>query len=161
MKYASELGTKNQPRALPLNLDHPRPLALMPALVRFAHGAGGETCTPRDLHPRAAAARAATTDPSRLASLRDDLSTRRGTGLVDHVPHARRYRLRPTGSTIGGVFLTRVERVSAPLPAGLLPPVAAAARLAADKRHRLDRLDPRVVTDLEALLRAGGLKTAA
>ena len=47
------------------------------------------------------------------------------------------------------------------LTAGLLHPVAADARLAEDKRQQLDRLYQRVVTDLDALLRAVGLKTAA
>ena len=40
-------------------------------------------------------------------------------------------------------------------------PVAADARLADDTRHQLDRLYQRVVTDLDALLQAVGLKTAA
>ena len=48
-------------------------------------------------------------------------------------------------------FLTHFERVSAPLTAGLLAPVAADARRADDKRHQLDHLDQRVVTDLDAL----------
>jgi len=43
----------------------------------------------------------------------------------------------------------------------LLRPVAADARLADDRRHHLDRLYQRVVTDLDALLRAVGLRTAA
>lgn len=47
------------------------------------------------------------------------------------------------------------------LTAGLLNPIHADRRLAADKRHRLDRLYQRIVTDLDALLEALGLKTAA
>jgi len=43
----------------------------------------------------------------------------------------------------------------------LLDPVAADARLAEAKRHRLDRLYQRIVSDLDVLLRAVGLKTAA
>jgi hypothetical protein len=53
------------------------------------------------------------------------------------------------------------ERVYAPLTAGLLAPVTADARLAEQKLHRLDRLYQRVVTDLDRLLRAVGLKAAA
>ena len=144
-----------------LKLDHPRQLALMHALVRFAHIAGGDTFTTRDLHPAAAAALDTTTDQYRLASLRYDLSKLRAKGLVEKVPHSRRYRLCPQGYTICVVFLKLFERVYAPLTAGLLRPVAADARLAETKRHQLDRLYQRVVTDLDALLRAVGLKTAA
>ena len=144
-----------------LTLDHPRQLALMHALVHFAPVAGGDTFITRDLHPRAAAALDATTDQYRLASLRYDLSKLRAKGLVEKVPHSRRYRLLPKGYTICVVFLKLFERVYAPRTAGLLAPVAADARLAEDKRHQLDHLYQRVVTDLDALLRAIGLKTAA
>lgn len=144
-----------------LKLDHPRQLALMHALVRFAHLASGDTFTTRDLHPIAAAALDWTTGQYRLASLRYDLSKLRAKGLVDKVEHSRRYRLLPQGYTICVLFLKLFERVYAPLTAGLLRPFAADARLADDKRHRLDRLYQRLVTDLDALLRAVGLTTAA
>jgi hypothetical protein len=45
-----------------LKLDHPRQLAVMHALVRFAHIAAGDTFTMRDLHAPAAAALDATTE---------------------------------------------------------------------------------------------------
>ena len=77
------------------------------------------------------------------------------------MPHSRRYRLLPKGYTICVVFLKLFERVYAPLTAGLLRPIAADARLPDDKRQQLDRLYQRVVTDLDALLRAVGLTTAA
>lgn len=144
-----------------LKLDHPRLLAVMHALVRFAHIAGGDTFTTRDLHPTAAAALDATPDQYRLGSLRYDLSKLRAKGLVDKVDHSRRYRLRPQGYQICVVFLKLFERVYAPLTAGLLRPVAADASLAEEKRHRLDRLYQRIVTDLDALLRAVGLRPAA
>jgi len=144
-----------------LKLDHPRQLALMHALVCFTHIASSDTFTMRDLHPAAAAALDTTTDQYRLASLRYDLSKLRAKGLVEKQPHSRRYQLRPQGYTICVVFLKLFERVYAPLTAGLLRPVASDARLPEDKRHQLDRLYQRVVTDLEALLRAVGLKTAA
>ncbi len=144
-----------------LKLDHPRLLAVMHALVRFAHIAGGDTFTTRDLHPTVAAALDSPPDQYRLGSLRYDLSTLRAKGLVDKVEHSRRYRLQPQGYQICVVFLKLFERVYAPLTAGLLRPVAADAFLAEEKRHRLDRLYQRIVTDLDALLRAVGLRPAA
>ena len=144
-----------------LKLDHPRQLALMHALVRFAHVAVGDTFTTRDLQPRAAAALGATTDQYRLASLRYDLLKLSAKGLVERVPHSRRYRLLPQGYRLCVLFLKLFERVYAPLTAGLLAPVAADAHLVEEKRHRLDRLYQRIVIDLDALLRAVGLRTAA
>jgi hypothetical protein len=151
----------NGKRTPGLKLDHPRQLAVMHALVRFAHIAGGDSFTTRDLHEPTAAALDTTTDAYRLASLRYDLSKLRAKGLVERVPHSRRYRLLPHGYSICLVFLKLFERVYAPLTAGLLRPVTADARLAEEKRHRLDRLYQRIVTDLEALLEAVGLRSAA
>jgi hypothetical protein len=144
-----------------LKLDHPRQLAVMHALVRFAHIAAGDTFTMKDLHEPTAAALETTTDQYRLASLRYDLSKLRAKGLVERVPHSRRYRLRPHGYSICLVFLKLFERVYAPLTAGLLKPVTADSHLADEKRHRLDRLYQRIVTDLDALIKAVGLRTAA
>jgi hypothetical protein len=144
-----------------LKLDHPRQLAVMHALVRFAHIATGDTFTMRDLHGPTATALDTTTDQYRLPSLRYDLSKLRAKGLVERVPHSRRYRLLPHGYSICLLFLKLFERVYAPLTAGLLRPVTADTRLREEQRHRLDRLYQRIVTDLDALLRAIGLKTAA
>ena len=113
-----------------LKLDHPRQLAVMHALVRFAHVAAGGTFTMRDLHDPTVAALDTTTDQYRLASLRYDLSKLRAKGLVERVPHSRRYRLLPHGYSICLVFLKLFERVYAPLTAGLLKPVTADSRLA-------------------------------
>lgn len=144
-----------------LKLDHPRQLAVMHALVRFAHIAAGDTFTMRDLHSPTAAALDTTTDQYRLASLCYDLSKLRAKGLVERVPHSRRYRLLPHGYSIRLLFLKLFERVDAPLTAGLLKPVTADSRVAKQKRHRLDRLYQRIVTDLAALLQAVGLRVAA
>lgn len=144
-----------------LKLDHPRQLALMHALVRFAQIAGGDTFTTRDLHPAAAAALETSPDQYGLASLRYDLSKLRAKRLVERLPHSRRYRLLPNGYRVCVLFLKLFERVYAPLTAGLLRPVAADGRVPDDRRHRLDRLYQRLVTDLDALWRALGLQRAA
>lgn len=144
-----------------LKLDHPRQLALMHALVRFAHIAAGDTFTTRDLHEPTARALDTTIDHYRLASLRYDLSKLRAKSLVERVPHSRRYRLRPHGYAICLLFLKLFERVYAPLTAGLLRPFTADAHLAEEKRQRLDRLYQRIAADLDALLTAVGLRTAA
>lgn len=151
----------NRKRIPGLKLDHPRQLALMHALVRFAHIAGGDTFTIRDLHPAATAALDLSPDQYRVASLRYDLSKLRAKRLVEKIEHSHRYRLLPQGYRICVLFLKLFERVYAPLTAGLLRPVSADTGLPDEKRHRLDRLYQRISTDLDALWRAVGLRTAA
>jgi hypothetical protein len=95
-----------------------------------------------------------------LASLRYDLSKLRAKGLVAKLPNSRRYQLLPQGYSICLVFLKLFERVYAPLTAGLLSPIKADAKLEARKRSQLDRLYQRLTDDLDALVRAVGLKAA-
>jgi len=104
----------NGKRIPSLKLDHPRQLAIMHALVRFAHIASGDTFTTKDLHPAAVAALDSTTD-HRLTSLRYDLSKLRAKRLVEKVDHSRRYRLLPNGYRVCVLFLTLFERVYGPL----------------------------------------------
>jgi hypothetical protein len=163
-----QLRELTQPTHLPngkrvpgLKLDHPRQLGLMHALVRFAHIVNADTFTTRDLHPAAAAALDFSTDQYRLASLRYDLSKLRAKRLVEKVEHSRRYRLLPEGYRLCVLFLKLFERIYAPLTAGLLRPIAADAALPEQKRHSLDRLYQRIATDLDALWRAVGLRSAA
>ena len=160
-QLAEPTRLSNGKRIPGLKLDHPRQLAIMHALVRFAHIAGGDTFTTKDLHPAAVAALDVDPDQYRLASLRYDLSKLRAKRLVEKVPHSRRYRLRPEGYRICVLFLKLFERVYAPLTAGLLRPIAADGVLAEQKRHRLDRIYQRIATDLDELLCAVGLKAAA
>jgi hypothetical protein len=143
-----------------LKLDHPRQLALMHALVRFAHVAAGNTFTTAEIHPAVIAALGCDPEHYTLASLRYDLSKLRAKGLVAKLPNSRRYQLLPQGYSICLVFLKLFERVYAPLTAGLLSPIKADARLQSQRRSQLDRLYQRVVDDLDTLIRAVGLKAA-
>jgi hypothetical protein len=101
-----------------LKLDHPRQLALMHALVRFAHIAAGNTFTTAEIHPYVIKALGCLPDRYTLASLRYDLSKLRAKGLVARLPSSRRYQLLPQGYSICLVFLKLFERVYAPLAAG-------------------------------------------
>ena len=75
-----------------LRLDHPRQLALMHALVRFAHIAAGNTFTTAEIQPYVIKALGCPSDRYTLASLRYDLSKLRAKGLVAKLPNSRRYR---------------------------------------------------------------------
>jgi hypothetical protein len=144
-----------------LKLDHPRQLALMHALVRFANVAASNSFRTCDLHAPAAAALGCTLAQYRLSSLRYDLSKLRAKGLVDKIPHSSRYRLLPQGYSICLVFLKLFERIYAPLTAGLLCPFSADTKLGVTRRSQLDRLYARVASSLDNLLQAVGLKKAA
>jgi hypothetical protein len=150
----------NGKRVPGLKLDHSRPLALMHALVRFAYLAGGNTFTTADLYPHTLAALGLSAAQYPLASLRYDLSKLRAKGLVEKVPHTRRYRLCPQGYSLCLVFLKLFERIYAPLTAGLLQPYSPDSKLPPHKRTQLDRLYQKIVDDLDQLLRAVGLKAA-
>ena len=143
-----------------LKLDHPRQLAPMHALVRFAHIAAGNTFTTAEIHPAVIEALGCTPEHYTLGSLRYDLSKLRAKGLVTKLPNSRRYQLLPQGYSICLVFLKLFERVYAPLTAGLLSPIKSDAKLENRKRSQLDRLYQRVVDDLDTLVRALGLKAA-
>jgi hypothetical protein len=144
-----------------LRLDHPRQLALMHALVRFAHVAAGNSFTTAELYPHVVKALGCAPESYTLASLRYDLSKLRAKGLVAKLPNSRRYQILPQGYSVCLVFLKLFERVYAPLTAGLLSPVSADARTPGHKRSQLDRLYHRVIDDLDALVQAVGLKAAA
>src|SRR5271166_6199421 len=117
----------------------------MHALVRFSHIAGANSFTTAELHPRVVDAPGSGAGRYTLASLRYDLSKLRAKGLVEKLPHSRRYRLLPSGYSICLVFLKLLERVYAPLTAGLLSPVRADANLPNQRRSQLDRLYQRIV----------------
>lgn len=144
-----------------LRLDNPRQLALMHALVRFAHIAAGNSFTTAELYPHVVKALGGAPESYTPASLRYDLSKLRAKGLVAKFPNSRRYQILPQGYSVCLVFLKLFERVYAPLTAGLLSPVSADARTPGQKRSQLDRLYHRVIDDLDALVQAVGLKAAA
>src|SRR4029453_13812922 len=110
--------------------------------------------------PRTVAALDASPEAYRLASLRYELSKLRAKGLVERLPHSRRYRLRPEGYRICLVFLKLFERIYAPRRAGLLRPVSADTRLQGHRVSELDKLYQRVVEALDRLLQAVGLNAA-
>src|ERR1700741_2792730 len=74
-----------------LKLDNPRQLALMHALVRFAHIAAGNSFTTTELYHPVLAALGPGTHRYTVASLRYDLSKLRAKGLLEKLPHTRRY----------------------------------------------------------------------
>jgi len=144
-----------------LKLDHPRQLAVMHSLVRFANLVAGGTFTTADLYGPALDALGRSQAHYSLASLRYDLSKLRAKGLLEKLPHSRRYRLIGKGYSICLVFLKLFERIYAPLTAGILKPFSGDRKLAEEKRCELDRLYQRISNDLDAILGAVGLKTAA
>jgi hypothetical protein len=162
-----QLRKLSQPTILPngkripgLKLDHPRQLALMHALVRFSHIAAGSTFTTTELHSQTAEALGCSTQDYRLSSLRYDLFKLRAKGLVQKLPHSRRYQLLPEGYSICLVFLKLFERIYAPLTAGLLQPFSGDHQLQRQRLSQLDRLYLRVVDALDDLVQAIGLKAA-
>jgi hypothetical protein len=159
-KLAEPTFTPTGKRIAGLKLDHPRQLALMQALVRFAHIAAGNTFTTAEMHPAVIEALGCAPEHYTLASLRYDLSKLRAKGLVAKLPNSRRYQLLPQGYSICLIFLKLFERIYAPLTAGLLSPIKADARLESQRRSQLDRLYQRVIDDLDTLVRAVGLKAA-
>jgi hypothetical protein len=159
-KLAEPTVTSTGKRIPGLKLDHPRQLALMHALVRFAHIAAGNTFTTAQIHPRVIEALGCPAERYTLASLRYDLSKLRAKGLIAKLPNSRRYQLLPHGYSICLIFLKLFERVYAPLTAGLLSPIRADDRIQHQQRSQLDRLYQRVIDDLNALVDAVGLKAA-
>jgi hypothetical protein len=159
-RFSQPTQTKKGKRIPGLKLDHPRQLALMQALVRFAHLAAGGIFTTRELHPQVAQALGLAPDQYKLTSLRYELSKLRAKGLVEKVPHSHRYCLLPEGYRLCVVYLKLFERIYAPLTAGVVKPVPADARFPRDKTAPLDKLYLAVTQALDNLLEGVGLKAA-
>jgi len=143
-----------------LKLDHPRQLALMHALLRFSHIAAGGTFTTKELHPAAVEALDCSTNDYKLSSLRYDLSKLRAKGLVEKIPHSRKYRFLPNGYRICVMYLKIFEKLYAPLTAGVLKPFSGDKHLAPKRVTRLDKLYRTVVEALDNLCTAVGIKAA-
>jgi hypothetical protein len=162
-----QLRSLTQPTILPsgkripgLKLDNPRQLALMHALVRFAHIAAGSSFTTPEIYPHALAARGLSPDQYSLPSLRYDLGKLRAKHLVEKLPKSRRYRLTAEGYSICLLFLKLFERIYGPLMAGVLRPYQPDSKLDRPHRTELDRLYQQILDDLDKLLCAVGLKAA-
>ncbi|PYT38838.1 MAG: hypothetical protein DMG47_22540 [Acidobacteria bacterium] len=162
-----ELRQLTQPTVLPngrripgLKLDQPRQLALLHSLVRFCYLAAEGTFTTRDLYPQTLQALHITPEQYKLAALRYDLWKLRAKGLVEKIPHSRRYRLLPHGYQICLVFLKLYEKIYAPLTAGILQPFAADQSIPKEKITALDRRYTAVIEALDNLVQAVGLKAA-
>jgi hypothetical protein len=162
-----ELRQLTQPTLLPngrripgLKLDQPRQLALMHSLVRFCYLAAEGTFTTHDLYPQTLQALQLAPEEYKLASLRYDLWKLRAKGLLEKIPHSRRYRLLPHGYQICLVFLKLYEKVYAPLTAGILQPFAADRNIPKENFTALDRRYTAVIQALDDLVDAVGLKAA-
>src|ERR1700740_742125 len=88
-----QLRKLTEPTVLPsgrripgLKIDHPRQLAVMHSLVRFAHIAAGSTFTTTEVYPYVLAALQISPDQYSLASLRYDLSKLRAKGYATAAP---------------------------------------------------------------------------
>ncbi len=162
-----QLRHLTQPTVLPngkripgLKLDHPRQLALMQALVRFCYLAAGSTFTTPELYPQVLQALRLSATEYKLSSLRYDLWKLRAKGLIEKLPHSRRYQLLPSGYQICLLFLKLFEKIYAPLTAAILQPFAPDKTLPLDAISPLDRRYHAVLQALDNLTEAVGLNVA-
>jgi hypothetical protein len=88
------------------------------------------------------------------------MSKLRAKGLVEKLPHSRRYQLLPEGYSICLVFLKLFERIYAPLTAEFLQRFSADDELQRERLSQLDKLYQRVIHALDDLIDAVGLKAA-
>src|SRR5947207_195488 len=114
----------------------------------------------RDLYPQTLQALRRAPEEYKLGSLRYDLWKLRAKGLVEKIPHSRRYRLLPHGYQICLVFLKLYEKIYAPLTAAILQPFAADQSVPKEKITALDRRYTAVIQALDDLVEAVGLKAA-
>src|SRR6266702_1424676 len=153
---ASQRQTHSWSEARPASAAGPHALPgalLLPRRRRHLH-------TTRDLYPQTLQALQVTPEEYKLGSLRYDLWKLRAKGLVEKIPHSRRYRLLPHVYQICLVFLKLYEKIYAPLTAGILQPFAADQSIPKEKITALDRRYTAVIEALDDLVEAVGLKAA-
>jgi hypothetical protein len=162
-----QLRKLTQPTLLPngkripgLKLDHTRQLAVMQSLVRFCYLAAGGTFTTAELYPHVLQALPLSAADYKLNSLRYDLWKLRAKGLIEKIPHSRRYQLLPHGYQICLLFLKLFEKIYAPLTAGILQPFAADKHIPLEQTSPLDRRYLAVTHALDDLVEAVGLRAA-
>src|SRR5213592_2427912 len=160
LKLTQPTILSNGKRVPGLKLDHPRQLALMQALVRFSHLAAQDSFSTAEVHADTASALGRTTADYTLASLRYDLSKLRAKGLVDRLHKSRRYRLTSEGYRICVVYLKLFEKIYAPLASAILKPFKPDSQLQGTRISLLDRLYRTVVSALDLLVDAVGIKVA-
>ncbi len=160
-KLAEPTLRPNGKRIPGLKLDHPRQLAVMSSLARFSHVAAGDTFTTVELQAAAAEVLGLSIEKFPLGGLRYELWKLRAKGLIEKLPHSRRYRLLPDGYRICLLFLKLFHKIYAPLTAGLLHPSPEDRTITPDRLQQLDKLYQSVVAALDELVNAGGLKVAA
>jgi hypothetical protein len=144
-----------------LKLDHPRQLAVMSALVRFSHVAAGDSFTTAELQAATAEALGIPLEKCPLAAIRYELWKLRAKGLIEKLPHSRRYQLLPNGYRLCVLFLKLFDKIYAPLTAGILHPYRGDRAVTQDRLHQLDHLYRSVVSALDQSVTAVGLKVAA
>ncbi len=147
LKLTQPTVLSNGKRVPGLKLDHPRQLALMQALVRFSHLAAQDSFSTAEVHADTAGALGRTTADYTLASLRYDLSKLRAKGLVERLNKSRRYR-------------QLFEKIYAPLASAILKPFKPDSQLQSARTSLLDRLYRTVVSALDLLVDAVGIKVA-
>jgi hypothetical protein len=133
----------------------------MNALVRFSHIAAGGTFTTAELQTTTAEALGIPVEQCPLAGIRYELWKLSAKGLIEKLPHSRRYQLLPNGYRLCVLFLKLFHKLYAPLTAGILHPYRGDRALTRDRIHKLDQLYQSVTTALDRLVTAVGLRAAA
>jgi hypothetical protein len=151
------IGKKRTPG---LKLDNPRQLAVMHALAAFSHVLAGQFTT-ADLYPRVLHALGHSSQEYKLNSLRYDLSKLRAKGLIEKIPHSRRYLLTGPGYRLCIIYLKLFEKLYAPLTAGLIHPCPTDQIFPMQRTTALDLLYLAVKQALDNLVHEIGLEMAA
>jgi len=160
LHHLSQPTVSGKKRIPGLKLDNARQLGLMHALVAFSHVLAGQFTT-ADLYPRVLHALGCSVEQYKLNSLRYDLSKLRAKGLVEKIPHSRRYQMTATGYRLSVVYLKVFEKLYAPLTAAVIHPCSNDQRLPLQRTAPLDQLYLAVKQALDNLVHEIGLEVEA